>query len=152
MTRAHSVKKLPMEDEPEEEVDLDMNDSIDDADFEEAINVQGSTNDIDTAVFVLEEDVTTNNTSDTPATSAPELNKSVPNEPQDIPVDEPEPEPSPVRPKVVEAKKDQTREPCTVCGKTLNIKSMKRHKESIHDQKRGRDKSSNSKPAKKQKL
>ena len=117
-----------------------MNDSIDKADFEDAIDVPGSMNAIEDAVFVLEQDVTTKNPSNT---------LSVPNE-QDIYVNEPESEPSPVKAEEIEAKKGQT---CVcVCGKILNIKSLKKHKESMHDQKRGPNEIIDSQPKKKQKL
>jgi hypothetical protein len=151
MTRAHSVRKLLVEDEPAEKVDLDMNDSIDKADFEDAIDVPGSMNAIEDAVFVLEQDVTTKKPSNTLSTSAPDMNKSVPNE-QDIHVNEPESEPFPVKAEEIEAKKGQTRVACTVCGKILNIKSLKKHKESMHDQKRGPNEIIDSQPKKKQKL
>ena len=53
MTRAHSIRKLLVVDETEEEIDLDMNDYIDDADFEDAIDVPGSTNTIEAAVLFM---------------------------------------------------------------------------------------------------
>ena len=115
-----------------------MNDSIDEADFEDAIDVPGSMNAIEDAIFVLQQDVTTKNPSNTLSNSEPEP--------------EPESEPSPVKAKEIVAKKGQTCVACTVCGKILNIKSLKKHKESMHDQKRGPNEIIDSQPKKKPKV